>query len=108
MKKPQPWSPADATEAIRRLANDTRLTLSYSIHFKERLFERDLLISDVLYVLKNGFVFEPAVPSTQADLFKYKIETRTPNSNNRSIRVVIVPDTSQFWMKCVTVMWVDE
>jgi hypothetical protein len=72
------------------------------------LAERDLIIGDVMYVLRNGFVFEDPEPATQPDLFKYKIETRTPNSNNRSVRLVVIPDPQRCWVKVVTVMWVDE
>jgi Domain of unknown function (DUF4258) len=108
MIKPQPWSPADATHAIRGLGADSRLSLSYTSHFKERLIERGLFIGDVLFVLKNGFVFEQASPANQINFYKYKIETLTPNSNNRIVRVVAIPDPTRCWMKLVTVMWVDE
>ncbi len=107
MIKPQPWSPADATRYIRELGKQPK-NLSYSDHFTSRLLERDLLIGDVLYVLRNGFVYEEAVPATQANLYKYKIETRTPNSHNRQVRVVVIPDYGRCWIKVVTVMWVDE
>lgn len=69
---------------------------------------RDLIVGDVLYILKNGFVYEDPEPATQPKLFKYKIETRTPNSNNRSVRIVIIPDCNTCWIKIVTVMWADE
>ncbi|MBR7518797.1 hypothetical protein KC217_24345, partial [Mycobacterium tuberculosis] len=59
-------------------------------------------------VLRCGFVYEDPVPATQRDLYRYKMETRTPNSNNRVVRVVVIPDPSKCWAKIVTVMWVDE
>lgn len=85
-----------------------KLTLSFTEHLKERLAERDLLIGDVLYVLKSGFVYEDPSPATQPDLYRYKMETRTPNSNNRVVRVVVIPDPARCWAKIVTVMWVNE
>ncbi len=54
--KPQPWSPADATDEIRALAKRPDLKITYTLHAKDRLAERGLFIGDILYVLKNGFV----------------------------------------------------
>ena len=106
--KPQPWNQANATDAIREMGRSTSLDLSYTGHFRERLAERDLLIADARYVLKNGFVFDEPEPSTQSGLFKYRIETRTPNSNNRNVRLVVIPDPQHCWIKIITVMWADE
>lgn len=108
MAKPQPWSPGDATTEIRAMARSGKLVLSYTEHFRQRLSERDLLIGDVLYVLKNGFVYDGPDQATQDGLHKYRMETRTPNSNNRVVRVVVIPDPSKYWAKIVAVMWVDE
>lgn len=107
MPKPQPWNNADATDAIRAMGSDPGLTLSYSAHAKEQMEERDLIISDILYVLKHGFVLTDSKPATKVGLHKYSLETRTPNSNNRSVRVVVIPDLLRCWIKIVTVMWVD-
>jgi hypothetical protein len=108
MRKPQPWSAADATHAINRIAKSPQLKVSYTLHAKDRLAERDLLLGDALYVLKNGFVFQEAEESTQAGLFKYKIESRTPNSNSRVVRAIAIPDEPSCQIKIVTVMWADE
>lgn len=108
MPKPQPWSPADATDEIRALARQSSLKITYSQHAKERLEERDLAIGDVLYVLKNGFVYETASESTQPGLFKYAPESRSPNSGSRTVRVIVIPDPARVWVKIVTVMWADE
>lgn len=72
------------------------------------MLERDLLVSDVLFVLKHGFVYEPPEPSSRPELFRYKVETRTPNSGNRIVRVIAIPDEPRCWIKVVTVMWADE
>ncbi len=68
---------------------------------------RDLVIGDVLHVLKYGFVYEPAQMSTQAGYYKYLMESTTPNSNRRKVRVVVIPAESPA-SKVVSAMWVDE
>jgi hypothetical protein len=104
----QPWNPANATREINALAADSRLDLSLSVHAKSQMADRSLIVRDVLYVLKKGMVYEAASQATQIGLYKYLIETRTPNSGNRSVRVVAVPDTRITHIKVITVMWVDE
>jgi hypothetical protein len=89
------------------MAKSERLTISKSLHLQDQLDRRDLIMGDVLYVLKNGFVYSNAQTSTQSGLFKYLIESSTPNSQ-RAVRVVVIPDPARCWMKLVTVMWVDE
>lgn len=107
MKK-QPWNPADATDEIRTLGRNAKLTLSWTDHIRARLVERDLIMGDVLYILKNGFVYDEPEEATQPGLYKYRMETRTPNSNNRSVRLVVIPDPTTCWAKLVTLMWADE
>jgi hypothetical protein len=70
--------------------------------------ERDLVMGDVLYLLKNGFVYEEPEPSTNKRFYKYCMESKTPNSRNRAVRVVVIPDQYRCELKIVTVMWVDE
>jgi hypothetical protein len=106
--RPQPWSSGDATDAIRKISCDQRLTLAWTVHARNRLLERELLIGDASFVLKKGFVYSEAEPSTQPGLFKYKIESHTPNSGNRIVRLVVIPDANRIWIKLVTVMWADE
>ncbi|MDB5600744.1 MAG: hypothetical protein JWN71_2788 [Xanthobacteraceae bacterium] len=105
---PQPWKPAVATDEIRRIARSDGMKLTRRDHACERMDERSLLMGDLLYALKNGFVYEDPEPSTQAGLFKYRIESQTPNSGNRSVRIVVIPDAIRSWLKVITVMWVDE
>lgn len=107
MKK-QPWSSGDATDEIRRIARSDRLRVTYSQHSKDQMAVRDLIVGDVLYVLKNGFVHRQAQTSTQPGLYKYRIESRTPNSNNRGVAVIVIPDPGTVWMKIITVMWDDD
>ncbi len=106
--KSQPWKPADATDEIRRLARSDALKLTYRAHACEQLDERGLLMGDVIYALKNGFVYAEAQSTTRTKHYKYLMESQTPNSGNRGIRVVVIPDPSLCWIKVLTVMWVDE
>jgi len=69
--------------------------------------ERDLIMGDVIHVLKHGFVLEEGQPSTQTGLFKYRMQCTTPNSGGRLVCVVVIP-TQACAVKIVTVMWVDE
>jgi hypothetical protein len=72
------------------------------------LGERHLIISDALYVLKNGFVYDDAVNSSVSGLYKYKVESQSPNSGARHLRVIAIPDDMSCQIKIVTVMWRDE
>ncbi|MDR3497566.1 MAG: DUF4258 domain-containing protein [Ancalomicrobiaceae bacterium] len=108
MTLPQPWSPAQATKLVNELAIRPSFTVCYTQHAKEQMLERDLIVGDVLYVLRHGFVYEEPEFSTRPGFYKYRIETRTPNSNNRLVRVVAIPDYRGCSIKLITVMWVDE
>lgn len=108
VKRPQPWKPADATDEIRRLAKCDELKLTYRQHARDQMLERDLFMSDVLHVLRNGFVYQEANKSTRAGFYKYRIECTSPNSNDREVGVVVCVDPQQCWMKVITVMWIDK
>ncbi|MBR0847101.1 DUF4258 domain-containing protein [Bradyrhizobium diazoefficiens] len=108
VKRPQPWKPADATDEIRRLARCDDLKLTYRQHARDQMTDRDLFMSDVMYVLKNGFVYQDGKISTRPGFYKYRSECFTPNSNGREVGVVVCPDSQQCWMKIITVMWIDE
>lgn len=97
-----------ATELIRSLATDDKLSLFYKLHAKEQMSARNIIVSDVLFALRNGFVRKEAQAATQNGFFKYAIESRTPNSDNREIRIIVIPDGKRKHMKLVTIMWVDE
>jgi hypothetical protein len=102
------WTPAEVTKGIQKIAFSRNLSLTYALHAKERMLERSIIISDVLYILKNGFVHNDCVPSTRAGLNRYAIESKSPNSSNRAIRIVVIPHSKSCHLKIVTVMWVDE
>lgn len=108
MGKQQPWDTGDATEEIRQISRSSGFRITYTNHAKNQMQERDLIVSDVIFILKNGFVYEDAQTSTQPGFYKYVIESRSPNSGNRSVRVVTIPDPQKCWIKVVTVMWADK
>lgn len=102
------WDKDHATDPIRAIARSRSLTLHYRLHARERLAERGLLMGDVLHVLKFGFIRQEPIPSTREGFMRYSMECKTPNSNGREVRVVVIPDKKRCDMKIVTVMWVDE
>jgi len=108
MRPKEPWKPAEATERLRKIGQNKRLNLFYKRHAKERMAERDLIMGDVLHVLRHGFVHDDPEPATQDSYFKYRMECKTPNSGGRTVRIVAIPDEIRCHVKIVTVMWVDE
>jgi len=102
-----PLKPAHATDLIRRMAGRPGFDLCWTKHAKDQMKERDLLVGDILYVLRCGFILEKGIPATQAGLFRYAMECTTPNSDGRTVRVVIIPSTINS-VKVITVMWRDE
>ena len=104
----EPWDATVATERIRTIARDRRFSLAYKVHAMQRLAERGILTGDVLFVLKHGFVYGEPTPATRPDFYRYEMESRTPNSDGRSVKVVVIPDSKNLICKIVTVMWVDE
>lgn len=104
---PGEWSPADATKRINACARDRLLDLSLTRHVPERLDQRDLVIRDLLHVLQTGFVYDKPKHSTQSGYFKYSIEGKSPNSGNRILRAIVIPD-GRTELKVVTIMWRDE
>ena len=104
----RPMNPGQATERIREIAVDDKFSIWWTDHSKERMLERDLIAGDVHHVLKRGFVYENGEPATVEGLFKYAIQSTTPNSPNRDVRVVVIPEPGKKVVKIVTVMWADE
>lgn len=104
----QPWTAAVATRTINQIAKNPQCDMSYVHHVSMRLKERNLLISDLLYVLKNGFVYAEPQESTLADHYKYRIEGQSPNSGSRYLRAVAIPDEKSCQIKVITIMWRDE
>lgn len=67
-----------------------------------------MVMSDVLHVLKHGFIYEEGEEASRPGLYKYKMECTTPNSDNKTVRVVVIPSPSANEAKIVSVMWVDQ
>ena len=107
LARDQPWKPADATDEIRRIACRDDLGLILTTHARKQMAERNLYTGDILYVLKHGFVLEEAEESTRRGFYRYQMQSRSPNSGNRTVRVVAIPDPGRGQIKVVTVMWVD-
>ena len=100
--------PAKATKMIWTLAADDLTTWIRRVHFKEQLEKRSLIVADVRNLLKYGYVYDDAEKSSQDGFWKYKVEGKTPNSHNRSLVVVIVPDFDTKMIKFITIFWKDE
>ena len=107
--KNEPWSPADATDYLRDMARSPEFSIVYKLHSTERMAKRSIISSDVLYVLKNGFVLQDAVSAEKTvGYFKYTIECISPNSDGRTVRLVVIPNARTCKIKMITVMWADE
>lgn len=104
----QPWKPGVATTRINDIARNKQFDLARTEHARERLLQRGLVMSDLLFVLKNGYVYEEPEESTIAGFYKYKIESQSPNSGARFLRAVVVPDGISCQIKVITIMWRDE
>lgn len=107
-QKEEPWNPTDATYNIRQIARHPALSLAYKVHATQRLAERGIIVSDVLQLLKNGFVYQEPTEATQSGYYRYVIEGSTPNSEDRKIAAVVIPNDNTKAIKVVTVYWVDE
>ena len=96
---------SEAADRIRKMAADRQCDVSFTKHASERIAERGLIMSDVLWVLRTGFVHDPAKESTVNGLYKYGIEGIAPNSSARAIKIIAVPDGAQNQIKIITVIW---
>jgi hypothetical protein len=73
------------------MAWEDSFSITLTMHAEERMEERDITMVDVIYVLRNGIVLSPAIPSTRTGLFKYATISPTPNSNRREVKVIAIP-----------------
>lgn len=104
----EPWEPVDATYSLREMARSPVFSIAYKLHATERMQERGLIVSDLLFLLKNGHVRLKAEKSTSVGYYKYCIDGCTPNSGGRELRAVVVPNFNDCKLKLVTFMWKDE
>jgi hypothetical protein len=107
MAAPGKWTLGQATDQIRACAAKEDFTPHWKAHALDRLLERDLIVADALHVLKHGFVLDEPVPSDVEGYFKYAVEAKTPNSDGRVVRLIVVPDGA-CELKVITIMWKDE
>lgn len=107
MTAPGKWTLAQATEKIRHCATMEEFTPHWKEHALERLLERDLIVADALHVLKFGFVYDEPIPSDVEGYYKYAVEAKTPNSDGRVVRIIVVPGGG-CELKIITIMWKDE
>ena len=106
--KQEPWSKTDATYALREMGNHPGLSLAYKVHATQRLSERGIIVSDVLQLLRTGFVYKDSVEARNRGYYKYEIEGFTPNSAGRKIGAIVIPSVISMTIKVVTVYWIDE
>jgi hypothetical protein len=105
-KGTDPLPPREATARIRQIASGD-LEVFLIEHFTLRLEERGLAMGDALHICQHGFVHKPAEPATRKGFYKYAVESTSPNSGSRTVRVVVIPGPNEA-LKFVTIMWADE
>ncbi|MCY4129127.1 MAG: DUF4258 domain-containing protein [Gammaproteobacteria bacterium] len=81
--------------------------MAYTRHAAERMAERDIIVSDILGVLATGCIDDEPTASTRPEYRKYRICGESPNSGNREICLVVIPDPGRPAIKLITVMWKD-
>ena len=61
-----------------------RVSLAWKDHANDQLTDRGLIMGDLHYLLRNGFVYEPAEEATRKPFWN----ALTPNSKSREVRAV--------------------
>ena len=103
------WGIAEAERRIHSyvVRGNDEFELAYTRHAKHRMVERDIVVSDLMYILARGHIVEEPTESTQPGYCKYKICGKSPNSGTREICLIVIPDPGKPAAKVVTVMWRD-
>lgn len=103
------WDSAEAERRIHAYAvpGIDEFELAYTRHAKQRMEERGIIVSDIMYILATGHIDEEPSESTRPGYCKYKICGKSPNSGTREICLVVIPDPRNPAVKVVTVMWKD-
>ncbi|MCY4337312.1 MAG: DUF4258 domain-containing protein [Gammaproteobacteria bacterium] len=103
------WSAKTAERHIRAYSQKSSgFELAYTIHAKERIEERGIIISDVVHILVHGHIDDEPETSSRPGYCKYKICGKPPNSGHREICLVIIPNPDKPAVKVITVMWKDQ
>lgn len=107
MEVPENGPPAVATRNINTSASRADVQISLTLHARQQMQDRDLIMGDLLHLLKQGFVYDEPVPASREGLFRYAVESTTPNSDGRAVRAITISNGDRE-LKIVTVMWRDE
>lgn len=102
-----PLPPAKATKYINQIASSDTCDIAITNHFSEKLSERNLQMGDAMMLMRTGFIYNSPVESTQPGLWKYEINGKTPNSQNRQLGMIVIPDFDKNMIKLVTIFWID-
>lgn len=103
------WGTDEAEARIHAYAapENDELELAYTRHATQRMAERGIIASDIMYILASGRIDEDPDESRRPNYCKYKICGRSPNSGSREICLVVIPDPGRPAIKVITVMWRD-
>lgn len=101
------WSPGMAERQLRAYIEHVDFDLSYTAHVRERMNERGIVLADIRHLLSHGHITEQPKKATRPGCYRYKICGKTPNSGNRRICAVVVPDVGKPSVTIITVMWED-
>lgn len=106
------------TGVINAMSRSGELDFCYTEHCKERMAERNITISDIRFVLKNGIIEEhqgKAVHKTNDKIHRYKITGPYygDEKGDRNISLIILVQIDRFKepaikvQKIITTMWRD-
>ena len=104
----EPFSPSRATGLIREMARSGEFGIVLTRHAAQRIRRRDLILDDVLHVLKNVFRLSARRTFDPAGRIQVRDRMQDADSGRRSVRVVVIPSADRKAAKIVTVMWADE
>lgn len=82
-------SPAEATARIRKIARIG--STGTSKHCRKRMVERNFLQSDLLALLQNGEVKEPAEWHDRTQCYRYKVEGQTAD-DDAAVAITVIVD----------------
>ena len=104
------------TGAINMMARDDDFDFCYTKHCLERTKERNITVSDILFILKTGLIQEyqgQAEHPSNNKIHHYKITGQALNGN-RDISLVILVEINRFKnpaikvQEIITTMWSDK
>ena len=64
-------------------------------------------MSDIVYIMLHGHIDDEPEESSRPGYCKYKICGKSPNSANREICLIVIPNPDKPAIKVITVMWKD-